>query len=271
MCTPINEPEISDGPQLPTTSGRVRRILITGASGSLGQRIAFQLAEPGVELLLWARDAERLSATGEACRAKGARVQERRIELSDPNVALSALSDELVVGQIDQVLLIAGQGDMVPQDLMIETPDQVARLIAVNFSVPAALMTAVAERMVLRGTGRILVVGSAAASHSLPQAPGYAASKAGLSRFALALGVAVAPAGVFVTLVSPGFIDWSTNDRPIPRALKIAPEEAARRILGAFQSGVAHATIPRRFIALRWLDRVLPEALRNAVLRKLKP
>ena len=150
-----------------------------------------------------------------------------------------------------------------PPGQIVEPAEQVARLAVVNFAGPAALAAALATRMVARGRGRILLVGSAAAFHALPHAPTYAASKAGLARFADALRLAVAPHGVTITLVSPGFIDWAGGGRPVPRALLLPLEEAARRILAAFDAGVGHAIIPRRFALLRLLDRALPGVARR--------
>lgn len=271
MNMPASEPNLNGELRLMRPKEGRRRVLITGASGALGGALARRIAGPTTELLLWGRNVERLSATAGDCRARGACVMVRQVELSDCVQALAALSEELLAGQIDDGLLVAGQGDTVPDRLIAEPPDQVARLAAVNFSVPSALAAALADHMARHGKGRILLVGSAASFHALPHAPGYAASKAGLSRFAQALGVAVAPAGVRVTLVSPGFIDWPGGGRPVPRFLMLTVDQAARRILAALEAEVDHAIIPRRFALLRVLDRALPKALRNVILHRLKP
>lgn len=249
----------------------LRRILITGASGAVGGALARRLARPGTHLLLWGRDATRLAAIASECRMAGAGVEQRQIDLADTDAALAAVAADDAAAPIDSALLVAGQGDAVAPGQIVETAEQVARLAVVNFAAPAALAAALATRMVARGQGRVLLVGSAAAFHALPHAPAYAASKAGLARFAQALRHAVAPHGVGVTLVSPGFIDWAGGGRPVPRALLLSLDEAARRILLAFDSGVAHAIIPRRFALLRLLDRLLPAALRAPLLRRLRP
>lgn len=257
-----------------TTSGADqirRRILITGASGAIGGALARRLAAPGTHLLLWGRDMARLSQTATICRTAGATVGLRQINLADTEATLAAIAADDSAAPIDAALLVAGQGDAVPAGQIVEPAEQVARLAIVNFAGPAALAAALATRMVARGQGRILLVGSAAAFHALPHAPGYAASKAGLARFADALRLAVAPHGVIITLVSPGFIDWAGGGRPVPRALLLPLEEAARRIVAAFDAGVGHAIIPRRFALLRVLDRLLPAVLREPLLRRLRP
>lgn len=246
------------------------RILITGASGAIGGALALRRAGPGTQLLLWGRNVDRLEAIAAQCRARGADVTIRPCDLADIPAALEALA-EADATPVAQALLVAGQGDSAPAGAIVESAEQVTRLVQVNFAAPAALAADLARRMAERGQGRILIVGSAAAFHALPSAAAYAGSKAGLARFAEALGLAVAPHGVTVTLVSPGFVDWAAGGRPIPGALLLPLDRAADRIMAAFDAGVGHAIIPRRFAALRWLDRLLPGAVRARLLRAMVP
>lgn len=255
----------------PDRSSPSHRILITGASGNLGRALACKLAKPGTHLLLWGRNSDRLAHTGDICRERGASVELRQLELTDLAAVMAALASSEEAGPITAALLVAGQGDGLAPDHTVEPAEQIVRLVGSNFSAPAALAAALAARMSTRASGKILLVGSAAAFHWLPNAAGYASSKAGLAHFAHALRLAVAPKGVVVTLVSPGFIDWPEGGRPVPRLLCISPDKAASRILAAFAAEVRHAVIPRRFKLLLLLDRLLPEAVRGPLLRRLKP
>ena len=255
----------------PKGEARSVRILITGATGALGGALARQLAGTDTHLLLWGRNAERLSAITAICQAAGAEVTALQLDLSDIPVALAALHAEDDAAPIEAALFVAGQGDGLAEGEVVESAEQVARLANINFTAPAALAAELAGRMATRGSGRLLLVGSAAGFHALPQAPTYAASKAGLARFAEALRIAVQPHGVQVTLVSPGFIDWAEGGRPMPRGLMLSLDKAAQRILATFDKGAGHAIMPRRFALLRWLDRALPTALRDRLLLSLKP
>lgn len=245
--------------------------LVTGASGALGRALALRLAAPGTHLLLWGRDLARLEQTAALCRDAGSTTNLAAIDLADADMALAALAAADSARPIVQAMLVAGQGDSVPAELLAEPASQVLRLAQVNFAVPAALASALAQAMAARGHGHILLVGSAAGFHALPHAPAYAASKAGLARFAEALHIAMAPHGVQVTLVSPGFIDWPGGGRPVPSGLLLPLDVAADRIMAAFVAGARHAVIPRRFMLLHWLDRLLPPALRAALLRRIRP
>jgi short-subunit dehydrogenase len=232
----------------------VNRILITGASGGLGAALARQYATPGRTILLWGRDHARLESVAATCRAAGAVAEIRSLDLTDIAAAIAAIEADDAAGAIDLAVFAAGLGD-------IRAP-----------VAPAALASALAARMAIRGQGRIVLVGSAAAFHALPFASGYAGSKAGLARFADALRIGARSRGVSVTLVSPGFIDTAAAQAtPGPKPFSLSPAQAAARIAAAAARGHAHVVMPWPFAALRGFDRLLPRALRDRLLRALTP
>lgn len=244
-----------------------RSILITGASGTLGRELAFRLARAGVRLVLWGRRESALRTLARQCREAGAEVEVCLMDVSDLQAALIALQAQDDTNPFDMALLVAGQGDTRPQGALVEPPAQVMRLVHTNLAAPAAMASLLAERMSARGSGRIALVGSAAADHSLPFAAGYAGSKAGLARFADALRLAVKDNGVSVTLVSPGFFgDGEQSSRPG----EIAAGIVAERMVAAIHAGKAELVVPRRFLVLRWFGRLLPRPLRDIVLLSLR-
>lgn len=245
-------------------------MLVTGASGNLGGELARQLARSGVYLSLWGRDRERLEAIAGACRARGAQVSLRVIDLADVAAAGAAFEAEDAATPFAVVLLVAGQGATLGPGDVIEDPVQIARQCHINFTVTAALAAQAAARMCARSGGKIGIIGSAAAAHALPFAPSYAASKAGLARFADALRLAAKPHKVTVTLATPGFIaaDPALGPRPA-RPLEISADRAARAIITAVQAGEAERIVPRWFGLLKWLDRALPRRLRDGLLSRL--
>jgi short-subunit dehydrogenase len=250
---------------------RLNRILITGASGGLGAALARHYAGHGRTLLLWGRDPERLRAIAVACRELGADVAVRSLDLSDSAAAIAALEEEDAEA-IDLALLAAGTGDIRAQDDLVEDAAQVVRIGMINFVATSAMAAALARRKAPRRDGQIVLIGSAAAFHALPFATGYAGSKAGLAHFAHALRLSVKRHGVKVTLVSPGFIDTAAGRKtPGPRPFLLQPPDAAMRIAQAAARGQAHIIFPWPFALLRWIDRLLPMALRDRLLLGLKP
>lgn len=81
------------------------------------------------------------------------------------------------------------------------------RTLAVNLLGPAHLSFLVASRMVEQGSGRIVNVSSRGAFRGEPDAPAYGASKAGLNAFGQSMAKALAPHGVIVCTVAPGWVD----------------------------------------------------------------
>ena len=250
----------------------MNRILITGASGGLGAALARQYAAPARTILLWGRDRVRLESVAATCRAAGAVAEIRSLDLTDIAAAVAAIEADDAAGEIDLAVFAAGLGDIRAPGAAVEDAGQVARIGIVNFVAPAALASALAARMAVRGQGRIVLVGSAAAFHALPFASGYAGSKAGLARFADALRIGARAHGVSVTLVSPGFIDTAAAQAtPGPKPFSLSPAQAATRIAAAAARGHAHVVMPWPFAALRGFDRLLPRALRDRLLRALTP
>lgn len=253
-------------------AGLPDRILITGASGGLGAALALHYAGPGRTLLLWGRDRDRLESVAAACREAGAEIVIRSLDFSDSAVAIAALEREDEAGSIGLALLAAGAGDIMAPDDLVEDAHQVVRLGLVNFVAASAMAATLARCMARRGEGRIVMIGSAAAFHALPFAAAYAGSKAGLARFAQALRLGVKEHGVQVTLVSPGFIDTTAGRRTAgPKPFLLQPADAAARIARAAARGQAHLIFPWPFALLRWVDRLLPMALRDRLLLGLKP
>lgn len=218
--------------------------------------------------MLWGRNAALLEALAATCRAAGAAAEICALDISDHDAALAALQTQDDAEPFVMALLVAGQGDTLPPGAIVEAPEQVIRLAQTNFVAPAAMAALLAERMARRGAGRIALVGTAAASHSLPFAASYAGSKAGLARFADALRLAVRNRGVSITLISPGFFggDGTATARPG----EIAAGVVAERMIAAVMAGKPELVVPRRFRLLRWFDRLLPRALRDRILLSLR-
>lgn len=249
-----------------------RNILLLGASGGLGGALAAHYAQPGTHLLLWGRKEARLNELAAQCREAGSSADTHACDLMQVDEAVGALIDADERSPIEIAIFAAGQGDVRPVGAVVESAELVQRLGTINFVAQAAMAAALAERMAARGHGKIVLIGSAASFHAMPFAAAYSGSKAGLARFADALRINMAPHGVTVTLVSPGFIDTNAARQvPGPKPMIISTAQAAARIALAAEHGKAHVITPWPFALLRLFDRFLPRILRDRLLRRLAP
>lgn len=250
-----------------------KRILLIGASGELGGALATHYATFGAALCLWGRDADRLATIANACRIAGAtRVDVRSLDLRDVDAAIAAIARDDDTEPFDLAIIASGLGDIKAVGALVEDAAQVAQLGLVNFVAPSAIAAELGARMAKRKLGKIVIIGSAAAFHALPFAIAYAGSKAGLARFADAFRINLRPHGVFVTLVSPGFIDTAAARKVAgPKPMLMSPARAARLIAQATQRGQAHLITPWPFAFLRLVDRALPRFARDWLLRALTP
>jgi short-subunit dehydrogenase len=249
-----------------------KTILITGASSGIGAALAHVYATPANYLVLWGRNEERLKATADGCRARGATVESACFDLAECGWLIDSLEAADTRHPFDLAIFNAGLGGSVPRDRAAQDLQNTLNMVNVNFTAPVVGANLLAERMAKRGRGRIVLVGSVAASFPLPMAPVYAGTKAGLELFAEALQLRLKEHGVGVTLVSPGFIDT-----PMSRGLKepkpflIGADAAAAIIAKKIERGVRHIVVPWQFAVIRGAARLVPRPIiRTVLLRFLR-
>jgi short-subunit dehydrogenase len=248
-----------------------RVALITGASSGLGAALALAYAGPGVALGLVGRNEERLAATAAACRTAGAMVDGAAIDVTD-GPALAAW-----LGAFDRAypveLLIANAGIEAGPDP--DSPGEplavTGRQIATNLLGAVNTIAPLVPAMCGRGRGRIAVIASIAAFRGLPYNPGYCASKAGLRAYGEAMRPRLAPRGVGVTVVCPGFFTSPMTDRwEGPTPFLVSGDRAARRIKRGIDRGARRVSFPWPLVfGMRFCD-LAPAAIGDAILRRFR-
>lgn len=213
-------------------------ILVTGASGGIGAAICHALARRGVTVLLQYRS-NRAAAEATRQALGGGGHSLIQADLGDPD-SIERLWREAGARQpIDAVINNAGIYPHHPP-LATDYADWTAtwqRTLATNLSGPAHLSYCAARAMAERGHGRIVSVSSRGAFRGEPNAPAYAASKAGLNALSQSLAKALGPKGVYVFVVAPGWVSTERvaghvrdpavlADQPLGRVA--TPEEVAQ-------------------------------------------
>jgi uncharacterized protein len=205
-------------------------VLLTGATGGLGQAIARALHARGARLVLTGRRAEVLDALAAQLDARALDV-----DLADAP-ALTRLARD--AGEVD--ILVANAGLPASGLLDTFTVEQIDRALDVNLRAPIVLARELAPAMVDRGRGHLVFMGSLQSKAPTPGAALYNATKYGLRGFASALRGDLRATGVGVSAIFPGFIRdaglFADTGASLPPGVGTrSPEDVARALISAVE------------------------------------
>src|SRR5690242_8878303 len=155
-----------------------RSILITGASRGIGAALARAYAGEGIVLALTGRNAERLAAVAEGCRAAGAEVQSTALDIADEAGVRNWIESVDRRHPLDLVIANAGMTGGLSGEGIVESLADVQRIMRVNFGGVCNTVDPVIPAMQQRGRGQLALMSSLAALRGLPYSPAYCASKA---------------------------------------------------------------------------------------------
>lgn len=248
----------------PIRNWAARRVWIIGASSGIGAALAAALLQRGAHVAVSARRAEALRAL--AAGHKEARVL--AFDLTD-RTAFARAGDELFKawGGIDLVVFCAGA--YAPMRAWQLDADDIDRLLAINLRAPMTAAARLIPQLLEQGSGALAFVSSVAGYRGLPKAAGYGPTKAALINFAETLYLDLAPRGLSVFLINPGFVATpmtAANDFEMPAL--ISPQQAAEEIIAGFGRGSFEIHFPRRFTWWLKLLRMLPYSLYFALVRR---
>lgn len=242
-------------------------ILITGATSAIGSALAREYASPGVTLYLHGRNAERLNEVAATCQARGAQVSTTLLDVRD-FIALRAWLEAL--GALDLLVINAGMNTHIGPNGEPEPWDEVDALLDVNLKAAMVIAHAVLPAMRARGRGQIALVSSLAGYFGLPVTPTYSATKAGLKAYGEALRGWLAPEGIRINVVMPGYVKSPMcDDMPGPKPFLWSPERAARAIRRGLERDKARISFPFPLNWGTWWLAVLPAGLSSRIVRWL--
>jgi short-subunit dehydrogenase len=244
-----------------------RRILITGATGAIGGALAEAYALPGAELHLHGRNEAKLAAVSAHCVALGATVLTERFDLRD-TAALRGWLDEVCTTQApDLVIVNAGMNTDIGPTGAGEPWDEVEALLDINLKASIAMVHAVLPAMRRQGKGQIALVSSLAGYFGLPVTPSYCASKAAIKAYGEALRGWLAPEGIRINVIMPGYVESPMcNAMPGPKPFLWQPARAARFIQRGLAKDKARISFPFPLNFGSWLLAVLPAAISLRIL-----
>lgn len=189
-------------------AGRVA--LVTGASRGIGWSIARTLAAAGATVVMTARGAAPLEARRDRLADWGYRAEALAFDVTDADATNAAVADVLARhGRID--ILVSNAAGTVRKPFLEQDEREWGRVIDVALTASWRLAHAAAPAMARAGFGRILFVSSINAVVARPEIHGYVAAKSGLEGLVRGLGVELAPLGITVNGLAPGYIETEIN------------------------------------------------------------
>jgi short-subunit dehydrogenase len=207
---------------------------LTGATGGLGRAIAKALAERGAKLLLSGRDPEALEQLAGELQGSGHRGIPS--DLSEAGAGTKLVAE---AGDFD--VLIANAGVRGAGELTEYSDEEIERAIRINLDAPVRMARAAIEPMQERGGGHMVFIASLAGKAAPPRGSLYNATKAGLRGFAIGLRGDLAPYGIGVSLVSPGFVRdagmfANSGSKPPPGLGTTTPDRVGAAVVKAIES-----------------------------------
>ena len=215
-----------------------KTVLLTGATGGIGNALAEAFAQQGAKLVLSGRRAAELEQLAE--RVAG------RVVVAD----LSKRED------VSRLLAEAGQVDVLVANAALPASgaldeydaEQLDRALEVNFRAPIAMAHELAPQMVARASGALVFISSLSGLAATARSSLYNATKFGLRGFALALHEELIDTGVGVSVVLPGFVSDAgmfadTGLKPPPGFGTRTPRQVADATLRAIESNTGEVLV----------------------------
>jgi gluconate 5-dehydrogenase len=183
-----------------------RTALVTGSSRGIGRALATGLAREGCRVVIHGRDPERAwSTAAQIAEATGSPVEAVAFDVTDPAAV------DRGVGEVEQ--LLGGTPDVLVNNAGIQRRGSVAEfsdedwdeLVATNLSSAFYCARRVAAGMTARGSGKIVQIGSVQSQLARPSIAAYSATKGGIVMLTKGLTADLAPHGVQVNAIAPGY------------------------------------------------------------------
>lgn len=188
-----------------------KRILLTGATGGLGQELALLLAEKSAVLTLVGRDEAKLNLLKRLIEKNGNKAYCQIADLSEEGAIRDIVNlAKHLMGDIDVLINNAGVLDFIKFEQQSDA--RIAQMIHTNVTAPIQLTRAVIEKFQAKNQGHIVFVGSIFGSLAYPHFSTYCASKFAVHGFSQALRRELLGSNIGITYIAPRGIKTAMND-----------------------------------------------------------
>jgi len=242
--------------------------VITGASSGIGRGLAKELARRGAKVGLVARRADTLKELQteiETANGRALAIAGDVRDYSSIKAATDGIAKEL--GPIDVLIANAGIGTSTDGSQL--NGEEVANVFSVNVIGAANSVSAVLPQMVERRKGQLVVISSLAAYRGLPKSAAYCASKAAVSAFFESLRLDLAPKGIDVTIIHPGFIKTpltAGRDAQMPFLMEL--DDAVEKIANAIERRKKSYAFPWQLATIVRAGMIMPIWMYDRISRR---
>ncbi len=236
-------------------------VCIVGATSAIAQETAKLYAADGARLFLVARDPAKLDAVAKDLEVRGAAavrtIAADLVDLSGHEGIIHRATDFL--DGIDIALIAHGVlGDQREAEREFAA---IQKLLRVNFESVISLLVPLANHMEERGRGTLAVISSVAGDRGRQSNYLYGTAKGALNVYLQGLRNRLAPAGVQVLTIKPGFVDTPMTAAFPKGPLFVGPDVVARGIHAAIAKGKNEVYLPFFWRGIMAAIKAIPEPL----------
>jgi len=232
-----------------------------GATSAIAEATAREFAKAGDALFLVARNAERLLATADDLRLRGAAIVESHVLDARETAAFPALLDQAVLklGGLDHALI--AHGSLSDQSACQASAERMLAEFQINALSTMALCTELANRFEAQGRGVIAVISSVAGDRGRQSNYVYGSAKAAVSAFTSGLRQRLYSKGVRVVTIKPGFVDTPMTANFKKGAMWASPVTVGASIFDAIVRGRPVLYTPWFWWGIMAVIKAIPERL----------
>jgi gluconate 5-dehydrogenase len=184
--------------------------LVTGSSRGLGKAIAQGLGEAGAALVINGVDAQRCEDTAAELRSKGFKARALAFDVTDEASVVAAI-EALDAEGVEVDILVNNAGIQLRKPLVELTSAEWHKVIDTNLTSAFLVAREVAKRMLPRGRGKIINIGSLMSGLARPTIAPYTAAKGGIKLLTQSMTAEWAPHGIQANAIGPGYMLTDMN------------------------------------------------------------
>ncbi len=187
-----------------------RTALVTGSSRGLGRAIAEGLAAAGASVVLNGADPGRLAKAAIEMRAAGYTVREACFDVTDEDAVLAAFAD-LDKDGVEIDILVNNAGIQLRKKMVDLTTAEWQRVIDTNLTSAFVIGREAAKRMIPRGRGKVINIGSLTSELARATVSPYTVAKGGIKMLSKAMTAEWGEHGIQVNTIGPGYMLTEMN------------------------------------------------------------